>query len=326
MPKFVLMISLVDHIEYLISSHECVVIPGLGALIVRQEPSRFDEATSYFKKPANEITFNGQIVHNDGLLVNSVAKREGMTYEQALAFVDDNVSLYKRLLAKGDDVALGHIGYLKEINSRVEFVPCFSIDKIDEFFGLNSYKFVPLIRVQSVAVADNAHVEQEEHVKVVVVKNRNVFANAFRAAASIVLLVCLTVLLTTPVMNDGNQAYASLEMPKVTFAEENVWGTGMKSDLQIAKPEIAVAESTTAEQSQIETLPEAKYQLIVASLTTEKQAQKYIDAHKDTGMDLQIVKKRKVFYVSAGKSDDYGKLLSQKRKLGDDYSDAWILY
>lgn len=324
MPKFVLMISLVDHIEYLISSHECVVIPGLGALIVRQEPSRFDEATSYFKKPANEITFNGQIVHNDGLLVNSVAKREGMAYEQALAFVDDNVSLYKRLLAKGDDVALGHIGYLKEINSRVEFVPCFSIDEIDEFFGLNSYKFVPLTHIQTTAADDD--VQQEEQVSVVAVRRHNVFANAFRAAASIVLLVCLTVLLTTPVLKDGNQAYASLEMPKVTFAEENVWGAGMKSDLQIAKPGNAVAESTTTEQAQNDALIEAKYQLILASLTTEKQAQKYIDTHKDAGMDLQIVKKRKVFYVSAGKSDNYGKLLAQKKKLGDDYSDAWILY
>lgn len=324
MPKFVLMISLVDHIEYLISSHECVVIPGLGALIVRQEPSRFDEATSCFKKPANEITFNGQIVHNDGLLVNSVAKREDMAYEQALAFVDDNVSLYKRLLAKGDDVALGHIGYLKEINSRVEFVPCFSIDEIDEFFGLNSYKFVPLTHIQTTAADDD--VQQEEQVSVVAVRCHNVFANAFRAAASIVLLVCLTVLLTTPVLKDGNQAYASLEMPKVTFAEENVWGAGMKSDLQIAKPGNAVAESTTTEQTQNDALIEAKYQLIVASLTTEKQAQKYIDTHKDAGMDLQIVKKRKVFYVSAGKSDNYGKLLAQKKKLGDDYSDAWILY
>ncbi len=323
MPKFVLMISLVDHIEYLISSHECVVIPGLGALIVRQEPSIFDEDSSYFKKPANEITFNGQIVHNDGLLVNSVAKREGMTYEQALAFVEDNVSLYKRLLAKGDDVALGHIGYLKEINSRVEFVPCVSIDNLDEFFGLNSYKFVPLTQVQTCPdVLDEEHDEQV----VVAVKQHNMFANAFRAAASIVLLVCLTVLLTTPVLNDRNQAYASLEMPKVTFAEESVWGASMKSDLQIAKPESAVMLSTAPEQDQMGTSPEAKYQLIVASLTTEKQAQKYIDTHKDSGIDLQIVKKRKVFYVSAGKSDNYGKLLSLKKKLGNDYSDAWILY
>lgn len=326
MPKFVLMISIVDHIEYLVLSHECVVIPGLGALIVRHESTRFDDNSNYFKKPTNEMSFNAQITHNDGLLVNSVAKREKITYEQALTIVDSNVSLYKKLLANGDDVTLGHVGYLKEINSHIEFVPCISVDKIDQFFGLNSFRFMPLSQSDD-NDADNAErIEEQPHIAV---GRRNLFAAAFRTAASVVLLACLTLLLTTPIVSTDDQALASLEMPKVTFNTGNdIWGNAMQQTLSIAKPANAAPKEEGGTQTdKTTTAPDnCKYHLIVASLTSMKQAQKYIDEHKDTDLNLRIFQKRRVCYVYADKGNDYGKLLSTKKKLSDDYSDAWILY
>ena len=328
MPKFVLMISIVDHIEYLVSSHECVVIPGLGALIVRQEPTRFDDNSNYFKKPTNEMSFNAQITHNDGLLVNSVAKREQITYEQALTIVESNVSLYKKLLANGDDVTLGHVGYLKEINSHIEFVPCISVDKIDPFFGLNSFRFMPL----SQSEGDVGNAERIEEQPRIAVGRRNLFATAFRTAASVVLLACLTLLLTTPVVNTDDQALASLEMPKVSFnASNDIWNNAMQQKLSIAKPaNVAPKEEGGAQTDTNTTVDQnnCKYHLIVASLTSAKQAQKYIDEHKDkdTELNLRMYQKRKVFYVYADKGNDYGNLLSTKKKLSDDYSDAWILY
>ena len=90
-----MMISLVQHIEYLMIYNDCVVIPGWGALIANYRPSTVKG--SIMECPQRTIAFNGDINHNDGMLANSLMRRHHMSYEQACSFIADKLSndLYK---------------------------------------------------------------------------------------------------------------------------------------------------------------------------------------------------------------------------------------
>ena len=75
-----MMISIVQHIEYLMMYNDCVVVPGWGALIANYAPSQLQGDTML--KPRRSIGFNPSITHNDGLLATSIARRHGISYSK----------------------------------------------------------------------------------------------------------------------------------------------------------------------------------------------------------------------------------------------------
>jgi hypothetical protein len=62
------MYSITRHIEYLVSRHDCVVVPGWGAFIAQYEPARIDAESGLIVPPSRAISFNQSVMHNDGLL------------------------------------------------------------------------------------------------------------------------------------------------------------------------------------------------------------------------------------------------------------------
>ncbi|MDE6465278.1 MAG: SPOR domain-containing protein, partial [Duncaniella sp.] len=60
------MINLSSHIEYLLLRHDCVVVPGLGALLVHEVHARFDADSCTFMPPSRSLGFNPAVTHNDG--------------------------------------------------------------------------------------------------------------------------------------------------------------------------------------------------------------------------------------------------------------------
>ena len=62
-------INITEHIEHLILRHDCVVIPGIGALIAHYIPAYIDTELECIFPPKRKLTFNPSINHNDGLLL-----------------------------------------------------------------------------------------------------------------------------------------------------------------------------------------------------------------------------------------------------------------
>ena len=77
------MISIVEHIEYLIARHDCVVVPGWGAFIAQYEASSVS-ALGRWQNPGRQISFNSALSYNDGLLASSIMQREQCAYEIAM--------------------------------------------------------------------------------------------------------------------------------------------------------------------------------------------------------------------------------------------------
>ncbi len=128
------------YIGDLLYDYECVVIPGLGGFITSETPATINQVTHYFKPPFKKIFFNSQLRANDGLLVNYVAKEQGMTYKEAKAEIDKFVFLCHEALKNGKRINFHKIGYIY-LNDKenIVFEQDTTVNYDAESFGLTGF-------------------------------------------------------------------------------------------------------------------------------------------------------------------------------------------
>lgn len=74
-------------IRDLLQTNECVTIPGFGAFVVNPSSASVDMAKNRFTPPGKKVSFNKNIVNNDGLLSSALASKEGISYEDAVLYL-----------------------------------------------------------------------------------------------------------------------------------------------------------------------------------------------------------------------------------------------
>ena len=98
------------YIEELLYLHDCVIIPGFGGFIGNYTGARIDSRAGVITPPAKTVSFNKQLNQNDGLLVQWVAQRENIDYQQAYKRVMHFCNELKSMLNQQEKIAFGVIG------------------------------------------------------------------------------------------------------------------------------------------------------------------------------------------------------------------------
>ena len=80
---FAPMLRIVAHIERLLWTQDCVILPGWGGFMRQTLSATYDEATHTFCPARKELMFNATLQHSDGLLVEAYRKALGVDYPQA---------------------------------------------------------------------------------------------------------------------------------------------------------------------------------------------------------------------------------------------------
>lgn len=112
------------HIEYLLTRHDCVIVPGIGAFIASESESSIDFSSGVLTPRHREVSFNGSVVTDDGLLSHSIARSERLSYEEAHRFLFRHIERMKADLASEGEVSLGMVGrLLKEEEGLLRFEP-----------------------------------------------------------------------------------------------------------------------------------------------------------------------------------------------------------
>ena len=144
------MISLDRHIEILLLSNDCVIVPGFGGFMAHHVDARYDETDFSFLPPSRSIGFNPQLKMNDSLLVQSYIEAYDLSYPEALKKVQGEVRELKQQLEQNGEFELNDIGVLK-INQEgnIEFTPCEAGLLTPVYYGLSSYNFEPLANLQA---------------------------------------------------------------------------------------------------------------------------------------------------------------------------------
>lgn len=141
-------VKLDQNIAALLYRYDCVIVPDFGGFIANYKPAKVNSATNTFSPPSKQISFNRQLVINDGLLTNYIAQKYDLTYSEALESVKNCVNSYKDDLDNGKHVILEDIGTLKKgQNQNIEFEPRNTMNFLSGAFGLEKFRMSPIAPV-----------------------------------------------------------------------------------------------------------------------------------------------------------------------------------
>lgn len=129
--------NLAQQIQNLLYDYDCVIVPGLGGFIGNYSSAKTDDLRHRFHPPRKEISFNQQLVNNDGLLINSIAQSEGIPYTEAAEQTEQQVRQWHLQLERKAHVKIAEVGILHiDDNGKLRFEPDLSVNYARSSFGL----------------------------------------------------------------------------------------------------------------------------------------------------------------------------------------------
>lgn len=309
------MISMIEHIEYLMLSNDCVVVPGFGAFIAQYTSSHNCEQNSTFTSPKRSISFNASINHNDGLLANSIAKKASIPYAEALKQIEKSTTICRQALSDGSEVPFGRLGFfINNGEGHIEFIPFHHELANDDFFGLQSFSF-PTLAERNVQVAAEETVSETYSEPEINIGRRKWFSHkAVQIAASIVMLVCLTFALSTPIIVDKpTHQLATLNVPTPTMPKHKV----------VKAEEISQQKQVEAASEKKEANSNGRYAIIICSLKKQSQVAQYFQENKDIN-PANVIKKNGYYMIYFNRGDNYQELVKEAKQMPKPYTEFWI--
>lgn len=309
------MISMIEHIEYLMLSNDCVVVPGFGAFIAQYTSSHNCEQNSTFTSPKRSISFNASINHNDGLLANSIAKKASIPYAEALKQIEKSTTICRQALSDGSEVPFGRLGFfISNGEGHIEFIPFHHELANDDFFGLQSFSF-PTLAERNAQVAAEETVSETYSEPEINIGRRNWFSHkAVQIAASIVMLVCLTFALSTPIIVDKpTHQLATLNVPTPTMPKHKV----------VKAEEISQQKQVDAASEKKEANSNGRYAIIICSLKKQSQVAQYFQENKDIN-PANVIKKNGYYMIYFNRGDNYQELVKEAKQMPKPYTEFWI--
>lgn len=77
------MLRIITHIERLLLTHDCVILPKFGGFVLQTLPATYQEEEHLFRPMRKEVMFNVTLQHTDGLLSESYMQTYGVDYRKA---------------------------------------------------------------------------------------------------------------------------------------------------------------------------------------------------------------------------------------------------
>ena len=312
------MISIIEHIEYLLTRHDCVVVPGWGAFVANYSAARYDEDQEVMARPLRVVGFNASVTHSDGLLAQSLVRREGMTFDQAMRFIADSVTTFRQQLAMDSEVSMGRLGYFRRNEGRyIEFVPFAHDNASDLYYGLAD------LNIKTVTVLEREIAQQEaalEAPAAVVPVQRNLFSRkSVQIAASVAALIGLGVVLTTPIIVDRNHDMAAMA-PEVSAPQSQPLGVTVQQgvvnqgfEMVDANPSIAAVGNTAG-----------KYYMVIATLRNQQELDAFKGKYAALVPYMKLLDYKGLMCVYVARSDDYSQLMGLRDQLPEPLRDIWI--
>jgi hypothetical protein len=146
-------IDITPYIKELLFEHNNLVIPGFGALTLEYAPSTIDHVQGLLNPPTKSITFDDNLVVNDGKLVSIIQKKHQVSTEEAKEQIKKFVNITKDQLNRREMVNIAGVGRLyKNFENQLQFIPD-STNFNKESFGLPTVNFFPILK--EVTTIDN---------------------------------------------------------------------------------------------------------------------------------------------------------------------------
>ena len=188
--NFAVVNELERHIEILLLSNDCVIVPDFGGFMAHHVDARYDGRDNMFLPPLRTVGFNPQLKMNDSLLAQSYVEAYDISYPEAIDRLANEVAEIRQRLENEGKYEINNIGtiYLNE-DGNYTFEPCEAGILTPNYYGLGGFAMLPLSaqeneptvtleKTNSTNIAENIEINQEEKQAEPVVALQNVTANS----------------------------------------------------------------------------------------------------------------------------------------------------
>lgn len=188
--NFAVVNELERHIEILLLSNDCVIVPDFGGFMAHHVDARYDGRDNMFLPPLRTVGFNPQLKMNDSLLAQSYVEAYDISYPEAIDRLANEVAEIRQRLENEGKYEINNIGtiYLNE-DGNYTFEPCEAGILTPNYYGLGGFDMLPLSaqeneptvsfeKTNSANIAENIEINQEEKQAEPVVALQNVTANS----------------------------------------------------------------------------------------------------------------------------------------------------
>lgn len=294
--------TVANYIHDLLYRHDCVIVPNFGGFITNTIGAKIDEATHTFYPPSKQVSFNTHLKHNDGLLVNYIAKTENISFDKASGKVATTVLNWKKDV-QSSTLFLDNIGQIVlDENKHYIFEPSEDVNYLASAFGLSAYNSLAIERYQQ-KVVPIVPASAKSKVSVFV---------KYAATAAIVLTLGTV---------GWNGYQNNLQQKEIAKEQKELENKIQNATFVISNPLPTINLNVTKE----ETKP---YHVIAGSFQFVENAEKKVNQLKAKGFNAVILGKNKwgltqVAYESFTDKSEAFKNLAAIRK--SDSKDAWVL-
>ena len=330
-----IMVNINDILKELLILHDCVIFPNLGGFVGQYSPAKLNSHDLSYEIPYKQILFNKNLVNNDGLLANAIAKKNNLSYDMAQEEISALLVHIKKDLKLRKQFSFDGIGILYEDNGILNF------KQKSENLLIDSYGLKPINM--------NDFTANYSEVKVLNINSKS-FKKHIKnlgmvAGVLILLFYSAWIPLKTDLLN-GHESFKYSDLNPFTFNKSKSLNNKTKSNTFLKKAELETEK--TSEISSIKSKSKEKskddvtqarniainipikitsFEVIIGSFGNQKNAKKLIKTLQRKSLNArQLPFENNLFRVSVGKFSnrknalEYQRIVKKKLQLS-----SWVL-
>lgn len=340
------MFEIARHIEYLLSIHNRVSLPGWGVFVWRCTSASFDRNGFRCLPPSDSLVFENEDKTPDDLLVRSVMRAKSIGPAEAKLFILTELKSLRKSLQANTSVVFGTLGRFAWSETGEPVFTANPNTMQTNSFGLMPVSLTPLALLQSVEKAVAIQQKQEEEPKKADTLYIPINRRFVRSVASIAAAILLLFMISTPVDHTNTVSeYAGLVTTELFSAPESTIVSSGNDEGSVSAPEqpaveavpLAIdvtpgrfdAESDLQSASAVlsDDRQEPVYYIIVSSLHSYDAAKQELKKMQRKGCTddiriLQGAKKSRLYIASfstLAEAQDYWNQMDKRR-----YPGVWI--
>ena len=300
--------SLEYYISELLYLEDCIIVPDFGGFIVNDKSATINEKSGEITPPSKTILFNSQLVNNDGLLVNHIAKEENISQKECLTYV---LTISKKLKSKLFETKILRIKKVGLFTIGSENNILFTQEK-GYNYNLNSFG---MCSVNSNTIDKKERIKNEIQNTVNVIEKNIISSNQMflRAAAVAIPLILISFISINQEKNIAT-IYEKMSLIDFSFAKTDENKSLEKNDKTSINTTILPTINT-----------KLKYHIIIGSFQDVTNAKKLHAKLLSKEFDAQILSNSSNLRVSISnfkRKEDAILALTNVKK---NYGTAWIL-
>ncbi|MGN0223144.1 MAG: hypothetical protein ACI4AM_03850 [Muribaculaceae bacterium] len=306
--------DLIPHIEYLLQSHDCVIVPGLGAVLAHRVSARYDDEAGCWMPPYRAMSFNSELTRTDGLLAASVARRRGVSIAAATQMVTAAVEQMRRTLSDDGSLDMGGAGTLTMEDGRITYQPATT------GWASPQYLWMPRLDIARISGAD--HIALDDDDNVLHLRRARLWRGVLRIAASFVIILLVGWAVKVNLSDASKQQFASL-WPISAEQEKPAEEPAVEGDAD-APMTLLLPQQPEEVEPEVAPQLDGKYCVIVGSFANEAEAREFINAKPTETLGILTAGGRCRVYAATAATEAEAYAIATSASFVDRYPNSWV--